>query len=216
MNIIIVGGKGNGTVVLATIIDMIQNHNAIYNFIGFVNNNFYNIKEIEGHPVIGDFSDLEKICLEKDAFFVNAITSVKTIKDIDKKYRSVFHEYESRLASIIHPDTFLGYHAKIGKGAFIGPQNYIGQNVIIDELVFIHSHCYIARDAIIGAFSYLAPKVYIGAESIVGKKVYCGINSLIKERLTIDDYSIIGMGAIILDNTEKNSLYYGSKATKRN
>lgn len=216
MNIIIVGGKGNGTVVLATILDMVENYNKDYNFIGFVNNNFSTIKKIDGYPVIGDFEDLKKICLEKDAYFINAITSVNTIARISQMYQRVFPMYEDRMISIIHPDVFIGYNVKLGKGVYLGAQSYVGQNVRIENMVFIHSQCYIARDAELGKYSYLAPKVYVGAESIVKQKVYFGINALIRERLIIEENTVIGMGSVVVANTEKNSLYYGVKAEKRN
>jgi len=216
MNIIIVGGKGNGTVVLATILDIKQTYKKDYDFIGFVNDDYDSIKEIDGFPVIGRFSDIEKLCYENNAFFINAITSIKTIAELEEKYLNVFPKYEEKLISIIHPSSFLGYNLKIGRGVFVGPQNYIGQNAEIGNLAFIHSQCYIARDTKIGEFSYLAPKVYLGAETVVGRMVYFGINSLVKERLNIEDHSVLGMGAVIVKDTEKHGLYYGERAKKRN
>ena len=35
--LVIVGGKGNGTVVLSTLVDMIENYDSYFEFIGFVN-----------------------------------------------------------------------------------------------------------------------------------------------------------------------------------
>lgn len=216
MNIIIVGGKGNGTVVLSAILDMNANYNSDYNFLGFVNDNFETIKKIDNYPVIGHFSDIETICLDNDAYFINAITSTKTIKIIFNKYLEIFPNFRDRLISIIHPSSFIGYNVNFGRGVFIGPQNYIGQNVNVFDMVFVHSQCYIARDAKILDNSYLAPQVYIGAEAKVLSNVYLGINALVKERLTIKEGCIIGMGSIIVKSTNANGVYFGKKAIKRN
>ncbi len=216
IKVIIVGGKGNGTVVLAGLIDMIQKHGAKYSFLGFVNDNYPDIDSVDGFPVIGKFENIKKICIENDAYFINAITSTKTMPFIDEKYLSVFSDYKSRTISIIHPTSFVGYNTTIGKGVFVGPNNYIGQNVFLDDMVFIHSQSYIARDSNIAEFSYIAPQGYIGADVRVKRKCYFGINALVREKLTIDENTIIGMGAIILESTTNGGIYFGEKSRRKN
>lgn len=216
MKLIIVGGKGNGTVVLATVLDMIEQYNRDINFIGFVNNQFDSVKEIDSYPVLGDFNDLQSICEKHDALFINAITSVNTISLLDEKYAAVFPSYKDRMASLIHPSSFISYGVTIGEGVYIGPQNYIGQNAILEDMVFIHAQCYVARDSVMKEFSYLAPQAYIGAEAVVERGVYIGINASIRERVTLEEHCKIGMGAVVVKSTEKEGVYYGTSASKKN
>jgi sugar O-acyltransferase (sialic acid O-acetyltransferase NeuD family) len=207
MKLIIVGGKGNGTVVLSTLVDMIENYDSKLEFIGFVNEDSQTIKEIDGFPVIGHFAELENLCKKHNAYFINGITSVKTICSIAEKYSAVFPNYEDRLVNIIHPSVHFGYKVQKGKGIFIGPQCYVGQNVDLGDMVFIHAQCYVARDSCLGNFTYLAPQAYIGAEATIDESVYMGVNSLVKERVHVRKNCIVGLGAIIVKDTEKDSLY---------
>lgn len=213
--LVIVGGKGNGTVVLSTLVDMIENYDSVFEFIGFVNEDPVTVKEIDGFPVIGHFSELETICEEHNAHFVNGLTSAQTIRSIAEKYLAVFPNYEDRLVNIIHPSVHFGYKVQKGKGIFIGPHSYIGQNVYLGNMVFIHAQCYVARDSCLGNFTYLAPQAYIGAEATIDESVYMGVNSLVKERVHVRKNCIVGLGAIIVKDTERDSLYYGERSTRK-
>jgi acetyltransferase EpsM len=216
-NLIIFGGKGNGTVLLEAVLDINKMPYAQhYNIIGFVNNQYANIKEIEGYPVLGDIANLESLIEKHNAYFINGISSVKTMELVKYLFDDKFSKLCDRLISIIHPNSFIGRNVKIGDGSFIGPQNYIGQNTSIGKHCFIHSQCYIARDAQLSDYNYLAPKVYIGAEVRTRESVYFGVGSLVKEHINIANNSVIGMGSIIVDNVEKESKYFGEKAKKRN
>jgi sugar O-acyltransferase (sialic acid O-acetyltransferase NeuD family) len=214
--LIILGGKGNGTVVLACVLDMIKNHNSSFEIVGFVNNQYKDVKKIEEYPVLGDVQHLDELCKIHKAYFLPAITSIKTMDLMFDYFENKYIHLKKHLLSIVHPDNFIGNDVKIGKGVFIGPQSYIGQNSTIGNFCFIHSQCYIARDCSIEDFSYLAPKVYLGAEVKIEKLVYLGINALIKERLSINAHSIIGMGSIIVKDVEQKAVYYGEKSKKRN
>ncbi len=214
-NIIIFGGIGNGTVLLNAILDINQLKENEYNVVGFVNNQSEKIKSIEGVPVLGDICDIEQILDKHDAYFINAISSVKTMKLVEKLFSEEYN-LSDRLISIVHPNSIIGANVKIGKGCFVGPQSYIGQNVVIYDHCFIHSQCYIARDSKIGVFNYLAPKVYLGAEVQTDVAVYIGVGAIVRERIIIGRNAIIGMGAVIVDDVESDSKYYGQKATKRN
>ncbi|MFW5886283.1 MAG: hypothetical protein ACOCUL_00865 [Bacteroidota bacterium] len=214
-NIIIFGGKGNGTVLLNTLIDINKSEKK-YNIIGFVNNQWKSIQTIEGFPVLGDIEHLDELIQKYNASFINCISSVNTMNIVEELFDDKYTKIQKRLISIIHPTANIGQNVKIGKGCFIGPQTYIGQNSNISDHCFIHAQCYIARDSCLGKYNYLAPKVYIGAEVETQNSVYFGVGSLIKERLKIGKQAIIGMGAIIVNNINSKDKYFGEKAIKRN
>ena len=213
-NIIIFGGKGNGTVVLAVIRD-INRIKPTYNVLGFINNQFNKIQEIDGIPVLGDIDDLPKLIHENNATFINAITSINTMERVKDLFENKHSDLIGFSESIIHPSNFLGYNLEIGKGVFLGPQCYFGQNSKIGDFCFVHSHCYVARDSTINQFAYLSPKVYIGAEVVVEKYAYIGTGSLIKERLLIGEQSIVGMGSNVVDHVPPKNVFYGPKAQKK-
>lgn len=216
-NIIIFGGKGNGTVLLDTVRNINKlNDNEDLNVIGFVNNQYTTIKEIEGVPVLGDIMHLKELLIKHNAYFINSISSAKTISLVENLFENKYKDLIDYLISIVHPSTYICQNVKIGKGCFIGPQNYIGQNTVLGNQCFIHSQCYIARDTILSDYNYCAPKVYIGAEVKSEKSVYFGVGALIKERINIGKNAVIGMGSTIVESIENNDVYFGEKAKKRN
>lgn len=215
-NIIIYGGKGNGTVLLNAVLDINKIPNVYhYNVIGFVNNQYERVQSIDGFPVLGDIEHLKDLLPKYDAFFINGISSVKTMELVENLFDKKYSMLRERSVSIVHPNSIICSNVEIGIGCFIGPQNYIGQNVKIGNHCFIHSQCYIARDSFISDFNYFAPKVYLGAEVKVGKSVYFGAGALIKEHVNLGEKAIIGMGSVIIDNIDSKSCYYGEKAKRR-
>jgi acetyltransferase EpsM len=209
-NIIIFGGKGNGTVVAETI-KLINNQKPTFNLIGYVNNNYSEQHEIEGFPVLGDFDNLEFLLKLHNAYFINAISSVKTMEIVVNKFKNNPH-ISDRLITIIHPDVIICDNVSIGDGSFVAPQTYIGQNTKIGQNCFVHGQAYIARDSTLNDFVYLAPKTYIGAEATLGKACYLGVGAMIRERITIGKYSIIGMGSVVVENIVDRVTVFGVKA----
>lgn len=216
-NIIIFGGKGNGTVLLEAVrsINNLNSNNDL-NVIGFINSQYKAINEIEGLPVLGDIIHLRDLINKHNAYFINSVSSVNTMKLVENLFDNELKDLSNYLISIVHPSSYISNNVKIGKGCFIGPQNYIGQNTVLGNNCFIHSQCYIARDSIISDYNYCAPKVYIGAEVKTEKSVYFGVASLIKERVLIGENAIIGMGSTIVENVNSKNIYFGEKAKKRN
>ena len=56
--------------------------------------------------------------------------------------------------------------------------------------------------------TYCAP----GGECIFGKKSYVGMNATIKEKLTVGNNAIIGMGAVVFRDVEENTVVVGNPA----
>lgn len=213
-NIIIYGGRGNGTVIAQTV-KLINGAKNTYNLLGFVNNQYREVEEIEGIPVLGDFNHLERLLDSMDAYIINAISSVSTMNKAINLFENNKGWLEDRLVTIIHPETIICENVSIGAGSFISPQSYIGQNVRIGQNCFIHSQVYIARDSMIKDYSYLSPKSYVGAEAELCVGVYVGIGSLIKERTKLGSNSIIGMGSVVVNDVKPNSTVFGIKATEK-
>jgi sugar O-acyltransferase (sialic acid O-acetyltransferase NeuD family) len=109
--------------------------------------------------------------------------------------------------SIIHPETLVGENCIIGHNTVISPDAKIGNNVIIA------SGCLIGHDVIIGDHCFFSPGVSIAGSVDIGSCCYFGTNSTIRNKVSIGKECVIGAGAIILENTEDNSVYLGVPAT---
>ena len=66
----------------------------------------------------------------------------------------------------------------------------------------------------IGSFFTTAPGAKISGDCKIGDRVYFGTNSSIKQKLTVVDDVIIGLGAGVLRNITQPGTYIGIPATE--
>ncbi len=104
----------------------------------------------------------------------------------------------------IMDDVEIGNNTCIDRGV-IEP-TYIGRNVKIDNLVHIAHGVHIEDNSMIIANSMIAGSVHIGKNSWIAP------SSCIKNGLLIGQNSLIGMGAVVVKNTEENAVVAGNPA----
>ena len=95
----------------------------------------------------------------------------------------------------------IGANSSVARGSI--NNTIIENDVKIDDQVHIAHNCYISKNTIITAGAKLAGSVKIG------KNCWIGVNSSIIQKVIIGDNSIIGIGAIITNDIEKNKKIMG-------
>lgn len=112
----------------------------------------------------------------------------------------------------------------IDSTARISPTVKLGKGVIICEFASIHAFsdigsgvliqpgAIIGHDTIIGDYSVMGTYSAPGGECVFGKHSYVGMNATIKEKLMIGDNAIIGMGAAVFRDVDKDTVVVGNPA----
>ncbi len=205
--IIIIGAGGTSRDILDTIND-INEHNgkAIFKCLGFLDDDHsLHGKKILGTSVLGS---IDKGKEHPNCLFVLGIGHVKNIfvkEDLMKRLGASLE----RFATIIHPTADVSKTAKIGKGSVLLRGVVVMSRVVIRNHVVVHPQAVISHDAQIGDLSFIAPGASVGGSVKVGKNCFIGSNSASREYISIGDYSIIGMGSVILEDVPKESVYVG-------
>tara|TARA_B100000315_G_C14583937_1_gene591926 strand:+ start:1702 stop:2358 length:657 start_codon:yes stop_codon:yes gene_type:complete len=194
--IIIIGGRGNGTIALSTIEDI----NKIvqqWEVLGFFND--FETSDINGYPVIGkvNHDSAADFLLDKDVFFLYTLISSK----LNHKFINKLHKMnipDERFATIIHPTSIISKFAKIGHGVSIHPFVNVGPNVTIGNHVQIYSQSLIGHNSTLDNYSYVANNACIGAAVHLKPGAYLGINCSILENTIIGKWALIGMGSVVI------------------
>jgi acetyltransferase-like isoleucine patch superfamily enzyme len=104
--------------------------------------------------------------------------------------------------------------ANIGRGCVIYPHCFIGLNARVGDVVFALSGCVINHDDVIGDRVTLASRAALAGEVTVEPDCYLGQGCLIREKLTIGHGSLIGMGAVVVEDVLPNSVMAGNPARR--
>lgn len=208
--LIIIGGYGNGTVVQSTVED-INKIKKEWELLGFLNDREKGM--INGLPVLGEVSreTVEKYLKDEDVYFYYSLISVKLNHKFLFKLEDLNIPLE-RFATLIHPTAVVSKFAKIGRGVSIHPFVSVGPNVEMGNFIHVFAQSLVGHGAKLEDFSYVANNACIGADVVLKKGAYLGTNATTREFLTLGEWSVTGMGAVVINDVADHSTVVGNPA----
>ena len=190
--IIIIGGRGNGTVIASTIEDC-KDAGQKVGVAGFLNDNE---KEINQYPVLGPITK-ESWQRFDDCYFIYAMSNVKQAYERHQLLKKL-EIPENRFATIIHPTAVVSTNAKLGYGVVLMPLVLVGPNVVIGNHSQMYAQSFVGHDTKLGEMVFVANNASIGGNITIKDGVHIGSNSSIIEKITLGEYSIVGLGTVQL------------------
>ena len=183
-----------------------------YSVVGFFDDFQIKAKLVDGHPVLGKLSDIEKNFSEKifDVLFVAiGYNHFEFRKNVFEKYRG-----DIAYAKLIHPSCYVDPSCKIGEGTFILPGCTLDRNVILGDNVLLNTGVTIAHDTTIGNHSFISPAVQLAGFIKIGTCCMIGIGSTVIDNIKITDNIRTGAGTVVTQNLSEEGLYVGVPAKK--
>lgn len=123
-----------------------------------------------------------------------------------------FEDAGVSMATIIDKTALISPTAKIEKGSIICEFATIHANVYIGHSCLIQPYCDVGHDIVFGDFSVMSSNCAPGGASIFGKRVYMGMNATSKEKISIGDDAIVGMGAVVFRDVDSGATVVGNPA----
>lgn len=187
------GGFGRET---ALMIYQINRQTPLWNLLGFYDDGKEKGLTIDGLPVLGSISDLNRHGKEMDV--------VLGISDpvIRRKLRSEISNTSLSFPAVIHPSVMTGdlQRNSMGDGVIIAAGNFLTTNVHVKAFVIINFACTIGHDVTIGEFSSVMPGCSISGSVTLESEVMVGTGARILPGLTIGARSRVGAGAVVTKN----------------
>ena len=204
-NIVIIGAGGVGREV-SLIIQKINELEQTWNLLGFIDDNTDNWgKVINGYSVIGGIDSLE--FLSNDTYIVIAIANYKVKKNIVNKINNKF-----KFATIVHPKVWIHDYMTVGEGTIIYEGAILTANIEIGNHVIISPKCGVGHDSIIKDYVSLLWNVNVSGNDLIEEGVMMGSGSTVIQGKKIGKGSIIGAGAVVVNDIESFSTAVGVPA----
>ena len=166
-------------------------------------------EEINGLPVV-TLENIEDHYSPEEHYIFAAIgyKSVRTHKVLFEKIADLSFP----VASYISSKAIVDSSSKIGINCLILPGVILEPNTIIEENCFINSAAIVCHDTRIKAHSILAAGSVIGGHTTIGESSLIGFNATVAELLHVDSETLLGAGSLLLQNTQKHTMYVGTPA----
>lgn len=110
--------------------------------------------------------------------------------------------------------------AKVWEGLILKPNCRIGDFSLVqpfssvEENVYIGSNCVIGHHSHIAEHCFLAARVTLGGGVIIEPYAFIGTGAILRNKVRIGAHSVVGAGAVILQDTEPHSVYMAHPATR--
>jgi sugar O-acyltransferase (sialic acid O-acetyltransferase NeuD family) len=205
--IVIIGARidGHAKVVLEILLAQQK-----YEVAGFIDDNLFGrLSDIKGFPLLGTMNDLPRLIAE---YSIDG--GIAAIGDNPVRRRLTARLLELGLQSInvIHPTAQLDASVKIGKGNVISQNVVIIADTVIGNCVNIHAGVTIDHDNIIEDGANLGPGVHTAGRVKIRRDAFMGTGSIAIPDAVIGEGSVVGAGAVVLDNVGPYTLVVGVPA----
>lgn len=200
-NLLIIGDGGHSRVILDTVSDK-------YDKIGFLINYENKDKHEKYDFFYEDDVDFEILKKLFDEVFI-AIGNNK----IRYKKTNIMMSMGFKIATIIHPDSYVSKTAKIGVGSFVGAKAVINANATIGRNCIINTASVIEHDAVIGDNVHISPNSSVAGTVQIGNFSWLGIGCSVINNVKIGRNVVVGAGSSIINDVPDNVLMAGVPAT---
>lgn len=206
-NVIIVGAGGQGRETLE--IFVAQNRlSSRWRVLGFVDDEAeMKGRILNGYPVLGDTAWLAENNHEN-------LRCVCAIADCSTRRRVVrtLEEAGIRFCNAIHPSVIASESVSLGSGVIICAGSILTVDIRIGNHVQINVSCAIGHDVVIDDFCTICPASTIGGSDRIGQGVFVGAGTHCLQDVSVGDWSVIGAGAVVIEDIPGNALSVGMPA----
>ena len=115
---------------------------------------------------------------------------------------------------IHHSVEILDPNIEIGEGSIICAGCILTTNIKLGKHTHLNLQTTIGHDCEIGDYFTTAPVVKISGNCKIYDRVYIGTNASIKQKISINSLSTIGMNATVVKHIETPGVYIGTPAKK--
>lgn len=165
---------------------------------------FVDDKELLAWAGLGVHS-LSNLVLKNVALHI-AIGSCKTRELIVSKLD------QANFITVRHPAAIIAKTAQLGVGTLFAAQSVIGPDAVVGNHCIINHAAIVDHDCMIGDFCHIAPQSSLGGAVKVGRGVLVGSGAIVLPGLIIEDYAVIGAGAVVTKNVASGTTVVGHPA----
>lgn len=170
----------------------------------FVSDQYFNQKGVLGIPV-----------LKESAFDAGKHKMVIAVGDTHLR-RQIVQRFPSNTEyfNVVHPSAVFSKWVEWGEGVIITAGVILTCQIKIGKHAHLNLHTTMGHDCSIGDYFTSAPSANISGSCTFGNNIYLGSNCVIREKISVADNVVIGMGAVVTKDISESGVYVGSPAKK--
>ncbi len=122
---------------------------------------------------------------------------------------------DDRYARVVHPRASLAGDTALGCGSVVLAGVVATAAVTIGRHVALMPNVVLTHDVVVAEFATIASSVALAGGTRVDQGAYLGTATLVRQGLTIGEWAMTGMGAMVLTDVPARRLWFGAPARDR-
>ena len=203
MNNLLILGVGPHAIEMVRIVERINEVSPTWNLLGHI------ARDEDSVDPVGSLFDIP------------VLGKREVIDEYSDSYLAFEHDFldpvdvpRERWASLVDPACFLSPGSSIGAGCVLYPRCFVGSNARLGDRAFVLSGSIINHDDTLEDSVSVAGGVMIAGSVSVERGCYLGQGCNIRQMVRVGAGSLIGMGAVVLDDVAPNSVMVGNPARR--
>ena len=206
MKRVLILGAGGHAQVTADILMRSCDAGAAFEPIGYLDDNACLHGQARlGLPVLGFIRDFASIAHDALIIGIGDNRTRQSLFD-QLQQQNICFAIARHPAAVIAPDVTIGPGAVIGAGVVVNTGSVIGANIILN------TSCTVGHHNSIGSHAHIGPGVHMGGEVQIGEGAFIGIGATVMPHRLVDDWSVIGAGAVVRTNIPSHVVAVGMPA----
>lgn len=201
MNIILIGDSGHARVIADNIISSGSR------VIARLDDKYTELLQ-ENDCWYGPSSEVHGLIEKEDAKVVIAIGSNAIRKKIVERLALRADQY----ATVIHKEAIVSPSAVIGEGTVVMPGVIVNAAATIGSHVILNTRLVIEHDCIVEDYAHVSPGAMITGGVKIREGVHVGAGATVIPLKEIGQWSVVGAGAVVIDDIEEHSTAVGIPA----
>ncbi|MFF5973163.1 NeuD/PglB/VioB family sugar acetyltransferase [Streptomyces sp. NPDC012769] len=165
---------------------------------------------LDGVPVLGGTERVPKL---KDASFVVCVGNPRDYASRARLVRRLGLP-EHRYTTVVHPTASVSASSTVGRGTVLLAHAVLTASVRLGRHVAVMPQTVLTHDDEVGDLATLASGVRLGGGARIGRGGYIGAGALVREGVTVGDWSLVGMGSVVLADVPPGEVWAGSPARR--
>ena len=119
---------------------------------------------------------------------------------------------DSRYATVVHPEAVVPASCTLGVGSIVLAGTVLTASVQVGRHVVLMPGCILTHDDVVEDFATFGARVALAGAVTVEAGAYLGTGSLVREHLHVGQWSLIGMGSVVLQDVPAHEVWVGVPA----
>jgi sugar O-acyltransferase (sialic acid O-acetyltransferase NeuD family) len=204
--VIVIGGSDQGRQVIDAIVAR-----GFHTAVGVLDRSLARGSDVAGVAVLGSDDDLSVCAAEvgADHYVVAIGDNAVRGRVLERATAAAPHLHT---ATIVHPTAVLAQDARLGAGTIVLAGAVVGNGCAIGRGVLLGVHASIDHDGRIDDHASLGPGVTTGGTVRIGRTTAIGLGANLIHGVTVGADTVIGAGALVLDDVPDRVVAYGVPA----